>query len=317
MFLDKISRIELELTTLCNARCPMCSRQIEGTTTPDALVPSWSITVTQAKRLATFIPRCTLMLSGNFGDPLANPDALEIIKILSPHVRDIWIDTNASLKTTGFWKNLAEIENVNVAFSIDGLADTNHLYRVNTNFDKIMHNAKTFIDAGGKAFWKFIAFKHNEHQIEQARELANSMGFQDFSVTHSKRWYEHTVIVDGVELLPSSQAEVPSFKHVYKFSGKISCKSQTQQALFISADFKLLPCCFFNVDRVKYKEKFDSYWNYECDLEKYTIEELLNTEYYSTLLPDSFSNGNAYYLCKKICDGDKNYWERKDRYIIK
>ena len=68
-------------------------------------------------------------------------------------------------------KNLASIMRKpdKVIFAIDGLEDTNHLYRVNTNFNKIMENAKAFINAGGIARWDFIAFAHNEHQIEEAK----------------------------------------------------------------------------------------------------------------------------------------------------
>ena len=52
---------------------------------------------------------------------------------------------------------------VKVTFGIDGLQDTNHLYRISTNFDKIIKNAKAFIDAGGFAKWHMLVFEHNEH----------------------------------------------------------------------------------------------------------------------------------------------------------
>lgn len=310
MFLDRIDNIEIELTTLCNARCPMCSRQVEGTTEPDTSLPIHHITIEQAKRLASFIPRVELILSGNFGDPIANPDVFEILTILSPRVIKMRLDTNASLRTPDFWQKLAKIDNLEVIFSIDGLSDTNHIYRVNTNYDKIIENATAFIGAGGYAEWKFIAFKHNEHQIEQARKLSIDMGFKRFASIHSKRWLGEPVIIDGIELAPSSDATVHSFKSNNIFSGEIECKSQKQRILFISADFKLLPCCFFNVDRVKYKDRFYDYWKYEYDLEKYTIEELLNTDYYKNLLPASFKNDSCYHLCKKICDSKKNYWKK-------
>ena len=38
------------------------------------------------------------------------------------------------------------------------IKDTNP-YRIRTDFDKIMENAKTYINAGGIAEWKYIIFK--------------------------------------------------------------------------------------------------------------------------------------------------------------
>ena len=66
-----------------------------------------------------------------------------------------------------------------VRFSVDGLRDTNHLYRRNTDFDVIMRNAQTFID-GGRATWVFIAFQHNEHQIGEAKRTFDKNGISKF-----------------------------------------------------------------------------------------------------------------------------------------
>ena len=51
---------------------------------------------------------------------------------------------------------------------LDGLEDTNHIYRRYTDWSKIERNAKTFLNAGGKGSWVFIVFKHNEHQVDEA-----------------------------------------------------------------------------------------------------------------------------------------------------
>ena len=46
-----------------------------------------------------------------------------------------------------FWTEVCKLPGVAVNFAIDGLSDTNHIYRVKTNFDKIMINAEAFIKA--------------------------------------------------------------------------------------------------------------------------------------------------------------------------
>ena len=52
-------------------------------------------------------------------------------------------------------------ENGYARFAIDGLEDTNHIYRRNTDWVKIVQNATAYIAAGGRAEWDFIVFAHN------------------------------------------------------------------------------------------------------------------------------------------------------------
>ena len=39
-----------------------------------------------------------------------------------------------------------------------------------------------FIEAGGVAYWDMLVFKHNEHQIEEVRQLAKNMGFKNVRI---------------------------------------------------------------------------------------------------------------------------------------
>jgi len=318
MFLNKIDNIEFELTTLCNARCPMCSRQVEETCNPDKSIPQHSITYKQIKNLE--LPYCDLTISGNFGDPIANPDALLILENLSKRVRSIGIDTNASLRNKEFWTELGKL-GITVNFSIDGLEDTNHIYRVNTNFDKIMENAQAYIDAGGKAIWKFIAFEHNEHQIEEAELLSKLMKFDGFKVEHSTRWLSKSFNVNDYIIAPSRLALENEHKFKYNVieGNDISCRSQNKNTLFITADFKLMPCCYFNVDRWKKPDEFNKYWDKVLkdngkdfnDLNRYSIDQILRSDYYQSQLINSWSDGSCWKTCKRLCNST-SYWNKKE-----
>jgi MoaA/NifB/PqqE/SkfB family radical SAM enzyme len=92
---------------------------------------------------------------------------------------EIRCHTNGSGLTSKAWKEFADLD-IEIEFGIDGLEDTHHLYRRNTSFKQIIKNAKTYIEAGGKATWMMTVFKHNEHQIESCRRLANDLGFYEF-----------------------------------------------------------------------------------------------------------------------------------------
>jgi sulfatase maturation enzyme AslB (radical SAM superfamily) len=56
-----------------------------------------------------------------------------------------------------------------ITFSIDGLEDTNKIYRINSEWESIMNGFNTIKKYGIKTVWKFIVFRHNQHQIEEAK----------------------------------------------------------------------------------------------------------------------------------------------------
>ena len=63
-----------------------------------------------------------------------------------------------------------------------------HLYRRNTSYKKVIDNAKAFIQAGGEAHWQFIVFRHNEHQLKEAKKLSEEMGFKKIDFMYSDRF---------------------------------------------------------------------------------------------------------------------------------
>jgi sulfatase maturation enzyme AslB (radical SAM superfamily) len=135
-------------------------------------------------------------MCGNFGDPVAAKDTLEVFAYFREHnaKMNLTMYTNGSAKKPEWWSNLARVlgKNAYVVFSIDGLEDTNHLYRQNTVWSKIVENAQAFIDAGGRARWDYIVFAHNEHQVETAEELSRVMGFEKFQFKKSARFFSNT-----------------------------------------------------------------------------------------------------------------------------
>jgi MoaA/NifB/PqqE/SkfB family radical SAM enzyme len=88
-----------------------------------------------------------------------------------------------------------------ITFSVDGLADSNHLYRVNARWDDV-EAAIRYCGPRVKTVWKFIVFKHNEHQIEGAKSLAREAGVRDLIFKKSGRF------VEGDPLAPEDDAYI-------------------------------------------------------------------------------------------------------------
>ena len=192
---DEIKTVHLEMTERCNAACPQCGRNINGGEV-NPYLNDRELDFESVVQIFTvpFIKQLShIYMCGNYGDPIVARDTLEVLRYfrkINPTIK-LSMNTNASARTDDWWIELAEIlkPNGHVIFSIDGLEDTNHIYRRNTNWDKIMSNAKAYILAGGIAHWEYIVFEHNEHQVDSARELSKQLGFDNFQVKKTGRFY--------------------------------------------------------------------------------------------------------------------------------
>ena len=256
--------LHLEPTQLCQALCPMCDRTtLDGKVNP--ILTGASLSIDDIKKMfsAQFISQLERMyMCGNVGDPMLAPDCIDIFKYFRQHNKDIRLDivTNGGARTTEFWTELAKVIS-NAVFSIDGLEDTNHIYRKGVQWKNVMRNAKAFIDAGGRAKWAYLVFEHNEHQVEEAEKLAKDLGFKEFVIKSTNRYgvtknpVRQTYSRDGKE---SSILKTPQTK---KYKSKIIeeriehedlkkalivPKCTKRKEIFVTATGDVYPCCWSN-----------------------------------------------------------------------
>jgi len=189
-YFNNIQLLDIELSNRCNAACPMCARNIHGHSINPRLILD-ELTLDDIKNIdKKYLDNIEFVnFSGDYGDPLMCKDILEIVEyFLKITNARICIHTNGGLRNTTIWKQLGEWDRVEVRFGIDGLEDTNHVYRINVRWDLLMKNIKTYINAGGNATWIFLIFFHNQHQVEEARLLAKELKFNKFKTVVSDRW---------------------------------------------------------------------------------------------------------------------------------
>jgi MoaA/NifB/PqqE/SkfB family radical SAM enzyme len=260
-----IKDVHLEISTLCNAACPLCPRNFRGFPYNDGY-PELNFTLDYAHQIfkPEFLTQLNrIWINGNYGDIVMNPEAVDIIRYFRQHNENLRIDvsTNGSARTAEFWESLAAL-NVNVLFCLDGLEDTHSLYRQNTVWSTIIKNAKIFINAGGIATWKFIKFNHNVHQIEACRQLSKDLKFKDFQVVDHGRNIgpvfdkhgNHTHIIGDY----SGETEFTILFHKKKTDEvlleditdvripkkSVRCYSQQQGSIYIAANGDVSPCCW-------------------------------------------------------------------------
>lgn len=315
---NDIRKFEIELSSHCNARCPLCIRQIRGTDQERPEFLKGHLSFKQIQTLVEQLPdpkKVVFYFGGIGGDPMMNPEIVDIFEYCSKNVKSVSMDTNASLRSANTWKALGQISAKyysSVTFSIDGLQDTNHIYRIRTNWSKIIENAKSFINSGGYATWKYIVFKHNQHQIEKARQLSKELRFHDFRYENSVRHYENA---GPLQPEPPDGVEKSKIKtNAYSIQvNEIKCKVLEKKMMYVSNDFKLYPCCFFHTAHNFSPEVIKEYMDSNNDLNTRSISDILNDKFYQEKLISDWKMFEPN-ICAKACNQVK-YWERDIKII--
>jgi MoaA/NifB/PqqE/SkfB family radical SAM enzyme len=273
---NDITTVHLEITQRCQAACPMCDRNMNGGK-DNPHITNAELSLADCKRIfpIDFIKQLKIMyMCGNLGDPIVARDTLEVFKYFREHNPSMWLsmNTNAGARDEEWWQDLAKIlgKNGTVIFSVDGLSDTNAIYRQGVNWDIVYRNMKAFIAAGGRARWDFIIFAHNEHQVDEAEELSQTMGFEKFvakktgrfitSTSESKdqqqaqnRKGKKTVLLEKPKNIENINLALLKQKEIEKTYGSmqeyyntcnINCKAIEKKEIFITAEGILMPCCW-------------------------------------------------------------------------
>lgn len=310
-----IKAVHLEPTSRCQASCPMCVRNLHG-----GIDNPWlelnEITLDQFKDWFSieFIHQLDrLYMCGNTGDPIVAKDTLAIFKYLrqvNPSIH-LSMNTNGSAKDTQWWQDLAK-ENVRVIFGIDGLADTHSLYRIGTDWHKIIQNAQSFIQAGGVAEWHMLVFKHNEHQVDECHALADTMGFKHFTTKNTARFKDggHVVLNKNGTTSHVLQPSLRSQEIMKKVTGtepqvntQIQCKVAQEKSIYVNAHGEVSACCWldfravppFNPNYVDFKD--NGFVN--PSLKTSSLEQIFNGMYFKSI-KDRWDN-KPLLQCSKQC----------------
>ena len=235
--LNSAKVLHLEPTDVCQAACPLCARETDINFDITKQHHLSMFDVIQAVGVNVIEQLDKMFMCGNYGDPAAGRHTLDIykkVRTINPDIT-LGMNTNGALRNANWWTELANIFNQPrdyVVFSIDGLEDTNHVYRKNVDWKTLMANVESFILAGGHAHWDMLVYRHNEHQVDQCAELAKSMGFKWFRAKVSKR-----ALVEPLEAPVTWQPKIVA-------DGQIVCHAEQENSVYLDAQRRLSPCCW-------------------------------------------------------------------------
>ncbi len=185
----------IDPTNACNLKCPKCPNRLNRR----------KISVMSFEAFKKVIDEISdyLFSVGVFymGEPFLNKDTFRMIKYAESKNIQTHLNSNMTLINE---KNVDDLINSGLKYitmSIDGASqETYSKYRRGGDFNKLIKNIKLIIQKKKEhktdfpfLEWKFIIFKHNEHEIKKAEKMAKDIGVDFFSFVSSSdyfSWYE-------------------------------------------------------------------------------------------------------------------------------
>lgn len=322
--------IQIEPTSYCNAQCPQCGRFNDlGELHPElelSHLPFDAIKNLQAEQLTAV---SEVILEGDKGDPIMHPQIEQFIKFFYdlPTHPVVYLMTNGGLRNQEWWYNLGnKFPNLKVLFSIDGLEDTNHLYRVGVNYKKVINNAQAFINGGGYAIWKLLIFKHNEHQVDQIYTLSKQLGFSSLYYGPADRYRfnghnQWPVKINGQVahyIEPASRHISDVKKHImykeyknvrkkYPIVNRI-CPNTSAGQIYINHQGYVVPCCMMHFDTENNYFGRDQLIKLTEDLDNQslltnTLSTVLSNKFFNNNLTDSLNDSEEHwhFNCQRSC----------------
>jgi sulfatase maturation enzyme AslB (radical SAM superfamily) len=235
----EIKVLHLEPTDVCQAACPLCARETDTTFDKTQQHHLDMVKITQVFDADQIAQLDKMFMCGTYGDPAAGQHTIDIyqqFRSINPTIV-LGMNSNGALRNESWWHELGSIFNQPydyVVFSIDGLEDTNSIYRKNVDWNKLMSNVQAFVAAGGSAHWDMLVYQHNEHQVDACEQLARDLGFTWFRAKVSKR-----PVIGNIQM-------PVGWKTPLVRSTNISCHILKEKSQYINARGQLYPCCWLD-----------------------------------------------------------------------
>jgi radical SAM protein with 4Fe4S-binding SPASM domain len=240
--------VSVEPTTSCNLRCPECPSGLRSFTRPTGML-EMNLFKSVSDQLSSDI---MYMIFYFQGEPYLNRRFLDMVAYASSRNIYTATSTNGHYLDDESARRTVESGLDRVIISIDGTTqEVYEKYRIGGNLEKAITGAKNIIAWKKKlrsstpyVIFQFLVVKPNEHQINEAKELARKTGV-DKIVFKTAQIYDYK---NGSDLIPSIDKYS---RYKQDDTGAFSIKNKLMNHCWrlwhssvITWDGQLLPCCF-------------------------------------------------------------------------
>jgi radical SAM protein with 4Fe4S-binding SPASM domain len=228
--------VVLDPSTACQLECPFCDGKARKSRLMD---------FTRFKEIIDEIGRyCINLELYNWGEPTMNRDLIRMINYSSAKYKLYTrISSHLNLSDDNFYRELVLSRLNALIISLDGASEeTYRKYRVKGSFATVVRNIELIVSYKRhyrkdepKLVWQFLVFRHNEHEIKNAQEMAKELGVNEiaFRKPHVPAWAK------------AWDSSIPAYSNYIPTdtkSGTPSC-NWPYSALAINSDGSISPCC--------------------------------------------------------------------------
>ncbi len=266
------SKISIESGNLCNLRCPLCPTGQQDKSAKKGFI-SFDIFKKIVDEMGQHL---TVIRLYNWGEPMLNKDLLSMTHYAKERGIDIKISTNLSMKMGDDQiEALVKAGPEKIYISCNGASSESYLkYHVGGNFALVTDNMKRLVQkkreipgCRTRLVWLFHVFKHNEHEIAAAKELAQKIGIK-IKISKIRPDMGKEVFETTQRALERDLAWIPDNPEFAVVSTKqkkrIGCMLPWTETM-INWDGSVLPCCAVYSEKYAFgnilENSFKEIWN--------------------------------------------------------
>ena len=266
------SKISIESGNLCNLRCPLCPTGQQDKSAKKGFI-SFDIFKKIVDEMGQYL---TVIRLYNWGEPMLNKDFLRMVHYAKERGINIKISTNLSMRMEDDQiEALVKAGLEKIYISCNGASSETYLkYHVGGDFDLVMDNMKRLVQkkreipgCHTKLVWLFHVFKHNEHEIAAAKELAKKIGVK-IKISKMRPDMGKEVFETTQRALERDRAWMPDNPEFTVVSTKqkkrIGCMLPWTETM-INWDGSVLPCCAVYSEKYAFgnilENSFKEIWN--------------------------------------------------------
>lgn len=274
------TKITIETGNICNLRCPLCP-----TGTSETKVPKGMLSFARFKQIIDQLGPTTETLDFfDWGEPLLNKDLLPMVAYTKKRFPPVRVVISSNLSIPNFTEAKAE-EVVrsgldHLIMSVDGATQPVYAtYRVGGQLEYVLRNMRWLQKARAalqvkhpRLVWNYLVFRHNEHEVEAARRLAEEIGVE-FTASPMRTDCGEEIFLPMTERLKRDEQWIPENPTYSQYSHealhrRINDCTKPWKTTAINWDGYVVPCgsvydCrTYNYGNI-FEQTFKEIWNGE------------------------------------------------------
>ncbi len=255
-------RLVIDPGNICTLKCPLCPTGY-GKNTRKKSAMKFEDFRRIIDEIKDYVYEVDLY---NWGEPFLIKDIFEMAEYAEKANIKVHLNSNLNVYMNNVGERLVKSGAEHLTVSIDGACqETYEKYKRGGNFELVMKNLKEIINAKKKLksrypkiTWQFLVMKHNEHEIEKAKKIADEIGVNEINFRPVRCDTGSEVTMTDKEKVETSEPWLPTQEKYsrYDYRNK-KRKNKLKSCMFlkttmtINGDGSVAPCCGV------YDEKFD------------------------------------------------------------